>query len=120
MADNNYNKSVKDLLPNESVAKLEKLVDEFDKDIKIIDFYVNIETFYDLRNSANNIKYMTNLLADCSRHLASIHSIRYEFTSEYQIVIYDRVDKLILIFRLKKDLMSLKKEEKKFIFFRKN
>jgi hypothetical protein len=57
------------ILPRESVDKLEKLIDEFDININIIDFCLETEVFYDLKSSANNIKYITNLLADCSRHV---------------------------------------------------
>jgi hypothetical protein len=54
-------------LPHESVAKLEKLIDDFDKNLKIIEFHIETEPFYSLDSAAKNMKKITNLLADNSR-----------------------------------------------------
>jgi hypothetical protein len=54
------------ILPTESIAKLEKMIEDFDQNLKIIDFNIETETYYDAHASARNIKSINNLLADSS------------------------------------------------------
>jgi len=53
----------------DSVSKLEKYIEDFDKNIKIIDFYLQTETLYDINKSKRNIKNLIDILEDCSRYV---------------------------------------------------
>jgi hypothetical protein len=53
--------------PNESVSKLNKMIDEFDQNLKIIDYYLETESFYNFENTSRNVRKITNFLAECSR-----------------------------------------------------
>lgn len=52
---------------NDKVLKFEQLLDEFDQTLKIIDYYLETEFFYNYDETNKNIKKIMNLLADCSR-----------------------------------------------------
>lgn len=67
-------------LPNDSVAKLEKLIAEFDKNIQIVNFEIETETFYDLTSSGNNIRMINNILADSSRIVSFLIYIKSKNT----------------------------------------
>ena len=55
------------VLPDDSVARIEKHMDDFDNNIKIVNFYLETETLYTLEFASKNLKKITNLLAECSR-----------------------------------------------------
>jgi hypothetical protein len=55
------------ILPDDSISKLERMVEEFDQNMKIIDFYIDTENYFDLNLTNKNITKMNNLLADSSR-----------------------------------------------------
>ena len=65
----NYNNSN---TSEESVAKLERMIDEYDRNIKIINFHLENESFYDLKLSGENINKITNILSDSSRIVKKI------------------------------------------------
>jgi hypothetical protein len=56
-----------DTLNNESVAKLEKMIDDFDQNLKIIELHLETESLYNLDFATKNMKKITNLLAENSR-----------------------------------------------------
>jgi hypothetical protein len=59
-------------------ATFERLVDEFDRNMKIVDFYVDTESFFDLELSLKNLKKVSIILSDSSAiviHLKFIHFI---------------------------------------------
>jgi hypothetical protein len=51
----------------ESVNRLEYLITSYDQNIKIIDFLITTESFYDLELTQKNIMKIVKLLADSSR-----------------------------------------------------
>lgn len=47
-------------------ATFERLVDEFDRNMKIVEFYMETESFFDLELSIKNLKKVSIILSDSS------------------------------------------------------
>jgi hypothetical protein len=47
-------------------ATFEKLVDEFDHNMRIVDFFIETESFYDLELTLKNLKKVSIILSDSS------------------------------------------------------
>jgi hypothetical protein len=58
---------------NDKALRFEQLLDEFDQTLKIVDYYLETEFFYNYDYTNKNIKKIMNLLSDCSR------IVKYQF-----------------------------------------
>jgi hypothetical protein len=47
--------------------KVEKMFDNFDNNIKLAKFYIEMETFFNLKETQKTINKINNLLAESSR-----------------------------------------------------
>ncbi len=54
---------------DKNMEKLWQFIKEFDKEISIVDFYLNNEFYYDLVKSKENVNYMLSLLSNCSKNV---------------------------------------------------
>lgn len=53
-------------MENDKVALLNQLIQNFDNNIKILDFYLSTESFYDASQTDSNIVKVNQRLADAS------------------------------------------------------
>jgi hypothetical protein len=70
---------------DESVSRLEKLIDEFDQNIKIVDFYIDTENYYDKETTKRNINKINNLFSDSSRIVYYLYLFKACYNSCYEI-----------------------------------